>query len=57
MDETSFLYRVLTRRTYLAPGEKHKKTVKGVKGMTAKECVTVYVCVNASGTSKMPLAF
>ena len=25
--------------------------------MTAKERVTAYVCVNASGTAKMPLAF
>ena len=44
-------------RDSLAPGQKHKKTVKGVKGMTAKERVTAYVCVNASGTAKMPLAF
>ena len=57
VDETGLFYRVLPRRTYLAPGEKLKKSVKGVKGMTAKERVTAYVCVNASGTAKMPLAF
>ena len=52
VDETGLFYQVLPRRTYLAPGEKNKKTVRGVKGMTAKERITAYVCVKASGTAK-----
>ena len=54
--ETGLFYRVLPRRTYLAPSE-NRKTVRGVKGMTVKERLTAYICVNASGTEKMPLDF
>ena len=54
VDETGLLYRVLPRRTYLAPSE-NRKTARGVKGMKAKELFTTYICVNASGTAKMPL--
>ena len=56
VDETGLFYRMLPRRTHLAPGE-NRKTVRGVKGMKAEERSTAYICVNASGTVEMPLAF
>ena len=56
VDETGLFYLMLPRRTCLAPGE-NRKVARGVKGMKAKERLTVYIGVNASGTAKMPLAF
>lgn len=52
--ETVLCYRLLPKQTYLAPG-KDRKTARGVKGMTAKDRITVYFCTNATGTRKMPL--
>lgn len=53
VDETGLFHRMLPRRSYLAPGE-DRKTTRGVKGMSAKERMTQYVCTNAAGT-KAPL--
>lgn len=52
--ETVLCYRLLPKQAYLAPGKDHK-TARGVKGMVAKERITVYFCANATGTRKMPL--
>jgi len=53
-DETAIQYRMLPRCTYIAPAE-DRKTVRGVKGMSFKERVTLYVAADASGR-KLPLA-
>ncbi|CAB1101671.1 unnamed protein product [Ectocarpus sp. CCAP 1310/34] len=47
-DETGLCYRIMPKATYLAPSEL-KKTVRGVKGMRAKDRVTAYMATSASG--------
>lgn len=54
VDETGLFFKVLPKRTYLAPGE-NRKTTRGVKGMTAKDRVTAHMCTNAAGR-KVPLS-
>lgn len=53
-DETALQYRMLPNCTYTAPSET-RKTVRGVKGMSAKERITLYVAVHANGR-KVPLS-
>ena len=55
VDATCLFYRVLPKATYLAPDE-DKKTTRGVKGMQAKDRLTVYIATNATGTRKVPLS-
>ncbi|CAB1115862.1 unnamed protein product [Ectocarpus sp. CCAP 1310/34] len=52
-DETGLCYRILPKATYLAPSEL-KKTVRGVKGMRAKDRVTAYMATSASGCKVPP---
>lgn len=48
-------FKFLFKRTYLAPGE-NRKTLRGVKGMAAKDRVTAYyICTDATGR-KVPLS-
>ncbi|CAB1100159.1 unnamed protein product [Ectocarpus sp. CCAP 1310/34] len=53
-DETALQYRMSPRRSYTTPGE-DKSTVRGVKGMSFKERITLYVAADASGR-KLPLS-
>ena len=53
VDETGLFYKILQRQTFLVPTE-NRKTTWGVKGMSAKERITLYVCTNATGV-KVPL--
>lgn len=53
-DETGLCYRIMPKATYIAPLEV-KKTVRGVKGMKAKDRVTAYMATSASGR-KVPLS-
>jgi len=54
MDETGLFYRLMPNRTYILRSET-AKTTRGIKQMTAKDRITLYVCTNASGTQKLPL--
>ncbi|CAB1109044.1 unnamed protein product [Ectocarpus sp. CCAP 1310/34] len=54
-DETGLCYRIMHKATYLAPSEL-KTTVRGVKGMRAKDRATAYMATSASGR-KVPLSF
>ncbi|CAB1107275.1 unnamed protein product [Ectocarpus sp. CCAP 1310/34] len=54
-DGTGLCYRIMPKATYLAPSEL-KKTVRGVKGMRAKDRVTAYMATSGSGR-KVPLSF
>lgn len=54
MDETGLFFRQLPKTSYVEPGE--KKTVRGVKGMKAKDRITVIVATNATGYFKIPLS-
>lgn len=55
VDETGIYYRLLPKRTYLSTTEK-RKTARGTKGMKAKDRVSAYMCTNATGTAKVPMA-
>jgi len=54
MDETGLFYRLFPNRTYVLRSES-TDTVRGIKEMSAKNRVTLYVCTNADGTHKLPL--
>ena len=54
MDETGLFYRLMPNRTYVLRSET-AKTTRGIKAMTAKDRITLYVCTNADGTQKLPL--
>jgi len=53
MDETGLNFQLLPRQTYVHRSEKN---IRGTKSMKAKDRVTLYVCTNATGTRKVPLA-
>lgn len=53
-DETGIFFRLLPKVSYVLPGE--KKSVRGVKGMKAKDRITLITCTNATGTLKIPLS-
>ena len=55
VDETGLFYKLLPRRTYVGVHE-DRKSLRGVKAMKAKDRVTAFVCTNASGTKKLPMA-
>ena len=55
VDETGLFYKLLPRRTYILACET-KKTLRGTKGMSAKDSITAYVCTSADGSQKPPLA-
>jgi DDE superfamily endonuclease len=53
MDETGLNFRALPNRTYLATGE-NRRDIRGSKAFAAKDRLTLVLCVNATGTSKVP---
>jgi hypothetical protein len=55
VDETGLFYRLLPRRTYTSLLES-KKSVRGTKGMKAKDRLSIYICTNATGTQKVKTA-
>jgi len=55
VDETGLFYKLLPRRPYTTATEA-RRTVRGTKGMSAKDRVTAYVCTNAGGSHKVPMA-
>ena len=54
MDETGLFFKCLPNCSYVE--QKDSKLSRGTKQMKAKDRVTLYVCVNATGTDKMPLS-
>lgn len=55
VDETSLFYKLLPRRTYLASSG-GRKTTRGSKDMEIKDRLSAYMCTNATGSAKVPLA-
>ena len=55
VDETSLFFKLFPEKTYISQHE-NRKTVRGTKNMKAKDRITAYVCTNASGTLKLPMA-
>ena len=55
VDETGTFFRLLPKRTYLSTAE-NRKTARGTKAMKAKDRVSAYMCTNATGTGKVPIA-
>ena len=53
MDETGINYCLLPRQTYILNTEKN---VRGTKNMKAKDCLTLFICTNSTGSQKVPLA-
>lgn len=56
MDESGLYWRLLPRRTYIL-GDENRRMLRGSKNMQSKDRVTVMLCVNASGTHKLPPTF
>ena len=52
MDETGLLYRAMQTRSYVSRDEGPRKTIRGTKA--AKDRLTLVLCVNATGTCKIP---
>eukprot|EP00961_Rhodomonas_salina_P040389 542669-Rhodomonas_salina.1 len=60
MDETGLFYKKMPNCTYVTHGEMksgklYLKLLCCKKGLTAKDCVTVTACCNATGSSHVPL--
>lgn len=55
VDEVALFFKLLPRRTYVVE-EEDKSTVRGIKAMSAEDRVTAYVCTNADGSAKLPMA-
>ena len=55
MDETGLFFKLFPKRTYVLPGE-NRKNLRGTKDMKTKSRVSVYVCSDATGLHKVPLA-
>ncbi len=55
VDETGLFYKLLPKRSYVTQYE-NKKTLRGTRQMSAKDRITAYVCTNADGSEKLPLA-
>lgn len=55
MDETGLCFKLFPKKTYVLPTE-DKKKLRGTKEMKAKARVSLYVCTNATGTLKVPMA-
>jgi hypothetical protein len=54
VDETGLFFRLLPRRSYITT-EENRKTLRGTKGMKAKDRITAFACTNAAG-DKVPMA-
>lgn len=55
VDETGLFYKLLPKRTYLSRAMS-RKTVRGNKDMKSKGRMSLYVCVNADGSLKVPMS-
>lgn len=53
--EMGLFYRLLPKRTYLTSSE-NRKTARGTKDMKTKDRLSAYMCANATGSAKVPLA-
>ena len=53
MDETGLFYREFPTKTYLATSES-RNIVRGTKELTPKDRITLVLCVNATGSCKIP---
>ena len=47
MDETALFYRALPNRSYICPASDSRQLGKGTKAMSAKDRLTLVLCVNA----------
>ena len=55
MDETGLFFRTIPNRTYIMGSETDKQQAgRGSKAMKAKDRVAVILCVNSTGTCKIP---
>lgn len=54
--ETGLFYNLLPKRTYLATNSENRPTARGTKDMRAKNRLSAYMCTNATGSTKVPLA-
>lgn len=52
MDETGLFYRLLPRKSYVFRENRH--TVRGIKGMKAKDRITLIITTNADGSHILP---
>ena len=55
MDETGLLFKLFPKLSHVLPGE-NGKNLRGTKDMKAISCVSIYVCSDATGLHKVPLA-
>ena len=55
MDETGLFFKLFPKRSYVMTGE-NKKLLRGTKKMGAKDRVSAFVCTNAIGSLKLPMA-
>ncbi len=55
MDETGILYRCLPNQSYVLEVGDTRQLCRGTKAMKAKDRVTFVMCVNATGTCKVPV--
>ena len=54
MDESGLFFRALPSRTYLLNEIENNRTARGTKALKAKDRLTILLCVNATGTCKIP---
>ena len=54
MDETGLFYRALPSRTYISESDGDRSKVRGSKALKAKDRITLVLCVNATGSCKVP---
>ena len=55
VDETVLFFKLLPRRTYILINENIRQ-IRGTKSMKSKNRETVYICTNADGSNKIPIA-
>ncbi|EFX66236.1 hypothetical protein DAPPUDRAFT_116600 [Daphnia pulex] len=53
MDETGLFFRALPTRTYVCREEGQRKAIRGTKALRAKDRLTLFLCVNTTGTCKI----
>ena len=53
VDKTGLFFKLLPRRTCICSFE-NKKSLRGTKALRAKDRITAYICMNATGT-KVPI--
>ena len=54
VDETSLFYRAMPTRSYYLNHPDKRLTGRGSKSLSPKDRITMLLCVNATGTSKVP---